>query len=879
MQTPFQRPLLRAKLALPPPQAMTLSRPRLLEMMSEALKHPLTLLCAPAGFGKSTLLSAWAHEAVDRPSVAWLGLDEDDNDPARFFDYLRSALRSAGIEIGGAAQASPVAGSPTPKDRMALLLDDLVELDHPVVLVLDDYHAIDNTEIDAALALLVEYVPDQLRMVITTRAAPQLPLSRWRARQWLTEIGTDQLRFTSDEAAAFLARSMGLTIDPKSVRKLAERTEGWVAGLQIAALSLQRHIQSQGAEDLSQVVAAFSGEHRHVMDYLAGEVMRRQGEDVHEFARSTCILDRFSAELCDAVTQRSDSRQLLARVERANLFLRRLDDHGRWFRYHQLFADYLRNSLENEEKTMLHQRASAWFEAQGLGQEAIKHALAARSESDAVRLFRNLVEEMLARGELPTLQSWLEMLPDSLVRQHQDLSGYKAWLLFMSGRAAEAQEYYALVNTAGAAGIQQEQPEIVFALHAFLAVNSDHPERAIELSHQALARQGNTTSFFRVWPLFYLGLGLLRSGQPKLAAEALRQALDLGWAFGHRMTALDALGHLAPLMCSQGQLREAQLLCREFLARCSPSDEAQAPISGLILVPLGMLAYERNKLDEAVELLQAGAAMCRRLGTVYHAVAGSCALARALHARGEREQAWNELAAAHELADRSRIPRRQRMVRVATAELQLREGNVDAAKHTIEVLGPALEPSAESQLLQSRLLLATGKTLPAMRMLGKMEDACRSRDETGTLITVHLLQALGHRANGGRRATLERLEKAVSLAASGGFVRPFLDVDSALTGILRQVAHAAPAFVNELLEFFRQPAPASASGGPSPAGLTPTQLEVLRLVSQGLGNQQIATQLVITVGTAKWHVSQIFEKLGVRNRSQAVAKARELSLL
>lgn len=880
MHTPVRRPLLKAKLALPPTPPMSLSRPRLLELMSEALKRPLTLLCAPAGFGKSTLLSGWANEAVDRPAVAWLGLDEDDRDPARFFDYLLAALHSAGLDVARTASVSlSGAGSPSPKDRMTSLLDDLAELNDPVVLVLDDYHAIDNPDLDAALAFLVEHTPEQLRVVVATREEPRLPLSRWRTRQWVTEIGIDQLRFTLDEAAAFLARSMGLAMGAESVRTLAARTEGWVAGLQLAALSLQRHVESEGTARLAQVVAAFSGEHRYVIDYLAAEVMGQQQQAVRDFVRQTCILDRFSAELCDAVGQRSDSRQMLARVERANLFLRRLDDQGRWFRYHPLFADFLRNSLAESEKVQLHGRASAWFESQGLGQEAIKHALAAHSETDTVRLFRGLVEDMLARGELPTLLSWLDMLPADLVRQHMDLAGYKAWLLFMAGRTAEAEDYYSLSNATEATSGPHEQLAIVFALQAFLAVTSDDPGRAIELSQQALDRLGSTTSFFRVWALFYQGLGLLRTGQSRRAAGVLRQALDLGWAFGHRMTALDALGHLAPLMSAQGQLREAQLLCSESLARCSHSDEEQAPISGLILVPMGMLAYERNELGEAVELLETGTALCRRLGNLYHTLAGTCSLAKVHHARGARERAWSALAAARDLADRSRIPRRQRMVRIATADLELREGNVDAARRTVEDLGSAVESSAEAQLLHARVLLASGQTLAAMRVLGILETSCRNQGQLGTLVVVHLLQALGHRDNGGRVAVLNRLEQAVSLAASGGHVRPFLDADASLAGLLRHVSHAAPAFVNGLIELSRRPAPSHVPVEPPGAGLTPTQLDVLRLVSQGLGNQQIATELAITLGTAKWHVSQIFEKLGVRNRAQAIAKARELKLL
>lgn len=852
---------------------MSLSRPRLIALLNDALQRPLTLLCAPAGFGKSTLLSGWATEAVDRPALAWLTMDEDDNDPARFFAGLRAALRSAGADIGRSA-APPLseAGAPSAKDQMSALLEDVFDLDHIVVLVLDDYQAIDHEGIDVSLAYLIDHLPDTLRVVVSTRQAPRLPLSRWRARQWVTEIGPDQLRFTADEAGQFLARTMGLALDAESVRTLATRSEGWVAGLQIAALSLQQLIRDEGSARVAQVVGAFSGEHRHVIDYLAAEVMRQQPQEIQDFVRETCILDRFSAELCDAVTGRSDSRRLLAQVERSNLFLHRLDDQGRWFRYHQLFADYLRNGVDDVQRAEGHRRASAWFESRQMGQEAILHALAARREDDVVRLLRGLVEGMLARGELTTLLGWLDMLPPSLVRGNHDLAGYKAWLLYMSGRAAEAEDYLSPAAT-------QAPSSIMFALQAFLALNSDDPGRAVELSRHALERLTHTTSFFRILALFYQGVGFLRSGRPGPAVDVLRQSVDLGWAFGHRMAALDALGHLAPLMSAQGQLRQAELLCRDSLARCTSSDESQAPVSGLILVPLGMLAYERNALQSALDQLEAGTALCRRLGYGYHSLAGACALARTWHASGARQNAWNALAVARDLADSSHIARRQRMVALTTADLQLREGNVDAACRTLDGLDSAPEASIETGLLRSRLLLATGEPLAAMRLLGTIDAQCRSLGLHGTLVTVQLLQAMGHRANGGRDAALRRLEEAVSLAASGGYLRPFLDADPALAGLLRHVSQAAPAFVAELLDVVRSPATPRAESEPAVDQLTPTQLEVLRLVGQGLGNQQIAAKLMITVGTAKWHVSQIFDKLGVRNRAQAVAKAREAKFI
>jgi LuxR family maltose regulon positive regulatory protein len=877
MLSPNHRPLLKAKLARPLAPRMSLSRPRLLALLSEAIHRPFTLLCAPAGFGKSSLLSTWAAEATHQPISAWLVLDDEDNDPARFFEYIHGALRAAGVDIGGlAAPAHPGAASPSAKDRMAVLLDDLADLTQPVMLVLDDYHLVHSAELDAALSFLVEHAPENFCLVMATRETPRLPLARWRSKEWMSEIGASQLRFTQEESAAYLSRCLRLTIDAPSLEALATRTEGWVAGLQMAGLSLQRHVEVEGGARLAQVVSAFNGEHSHVIEYLAAEVMRLQSCEINDFVRKVCVLDRFSAELCDALTERSDSHLMLVAVERGNLFLQRLDDHGRWFRFHQLFADFLRNGLAPSEAIALHRKASAWFEACGRGPEAMKHALAARSEHDAVRLFRLQVEDLLARGELPTLLSWLEMLPPALVRQHQDLAAYKAWLLFMSGRTTEAMEYHGVATALGEQSNRPEPPEILFSLQAFIAINSDQPELAIELSEQALRRLGNTTSFFRLWPLFYSGLGLLRMGSTRQAADVLRQAVDLAWSFGHRLTALDALGHLIPLMSAQGQLREAKLLCQEFLSQCSPSDEAHAPISGLLLIPMGMLAYERNELREAIEWLEVGTGLCKRLGSVFHALAGTCALARAYHASGMRDDAWNAVAAARELADRSRNPRRRRAVFVVSADLHLREGNVDAARLALEEVGPALEVAIEAQLLRARVLLSAGETLAGMRTLVGIEDACRQQGQLGTLISVLLLQAIGHRANGGRAATVERLDKAVSLAASGGYLRPFLDADTELTPLLRHTSLGGSAFVEELLRSARQPQVAStAVPEAAPMQLTRTQLEVLLLIGKGLGNQQIAEQLVITVGTAKWHVSQIFEKLGVRNRSQAVAKARE----
>ena len=874
-------PLIKTKIATPPLRPHTVIRQRLLELMEEAVTRPLTLVSAPAGFGKTTLISSWLNETGRQPRTAWLSLDSDDSDPIHFVFYLTAALQAVEPRVGRA----PVflLGSqkmPGPTDLVSLMLNELTEAGEPIVLVLNDYHALRNDEVDACVGSLVERMPEKVRMIVSTREEPSLPLARWRALELVYEIGREELRFSDDEAMTFLHETMGLDMDAKAVRTLETRTEGWIAALQMAALSMRSRGRGAASIPEAQVPAAFSGRHRYLVDYLASEVMKDQSEETRSFLRRTSILDRFCAALCDALSGRTDGEAQLARLDQRNMFLVRLDDDRQWYRYHQLFADYLRSGLAETEQHELHLIASAWFEANGFGEEAIKHALAADDVDASVRLIRAQAENTLARGQIPTVLSWLRELPESTLRANPDLAGYKAWLLYMRGQSSEAESYAAALARSDGR-VQPASPHLgkLLSFQTFLALNWSDPQEAIPLGDQALASLGEDASFFHAYVLCMKGQAQSLTYDRRSAVETLRRAVALARQLGNQFMAHDALGHLALVLNAQGQLREALLLCRNAADEAVDAEEHPLPIAGLVHIPLGALLYEVDELAPARQSLTTGINLCEQLGMVYFRVVGKCALAKLQHTSGESNDAWSTLAAARAVSDRPESPRRQRLVAVTTAELQLREGNLEAAVRTLEdarkLSGSPLE---QESMLQARLLLAQRSPSAAWKILSALEESALRQRSDGSLIAIHILQALCKRSLNQPSGAQEHLVSAVSLAASAGYRRLFLDEGANLTPMLEQVRHVAPAFVTSLL------APPTPEKGARPAGplverLSKIEVEILALLDKGMTNQEIANRLSLTVGTTKWRMNQIFGKLQVRNRIEALARARQLRLL
>lgn len=895
-------PILTTKLSIPPKRPDWIVRLRLLNQLDKGLGRKLTLISAPAGSGKTTLAASWLHGLGGRKQgaarIAWLSLDQEDNDPVRLLAHLVAALQKLDPKLGQAVQAY----LKTPhglnlNHLMTLLINDLAQPAEPgtnhkprqSILALDDYHLITQGGLQTALAFFLENVPPHFHVVIATREEPALPLPRLRVRREMTEIRPQDLRFTSDETVAFLKRTMGLALAAEEMRLLEDHTEGWVAGLQMAALSLRGRETAENAELQTLQPAwpqeAFGSGGRDIIDYLAAEVLRQQPEEIRAFLRQTAILDRFNASLCEAVTGRSDGQFVLTYLERANLFLIPLDEQHQWYRYHHLFADFLRTELKELEQQALHVLASRWHEVHGSMPEAIKHAQAGRDHETAVRLIRRGAEEACRVGAYSSLLGWVNALPEKVVRAHSDLLVHKGWILYLRGEIVTGEAYAALA-------VANERPEAL-PLHrgmlqgflAYLAINRDEPAQAVKFAEAALTFLSDSESFYRTTALSHLGQAQRLIGDRQAAIHTLRQTIALGQRLGHHLPTLEALGYLALLLYQQGNLREAISSCEQAARQFLDAHGHPLPVAGFIYVPLGMLYYEINDLPRAYYHLTTGIALCQQMGTVYATLAGQRTLIKLHYAQGELEAAWEVLAAAREMAEPSENQRRIRTVTAIRAELQLRQGQTAAAALTLSSL-PALAAgrSEQENLTYARLLLAQDQPQAAADLLRQIELIARQQGRQGSLIAVYLLQALTQRALQQPEAARACLEQAICLAAPEGYRRPFLDEGAAIAALLPRSQQVAPAFVVNLLEAFAKHSngehPASAvAKQPLVEPLSETQRTILRLVADGLSNRNIAARLAITEGTTKWHLNQIYGKLSVGSRTQAVAQARQLNLL
>lgn len=875
-----QQALVNAKISIPAPGPHTIARPRLADELREGLRRPLTLVTAPAGFGKTTMVADVLRSEAGRFDVAWLSLDAEDRHLIRFLYHLVAAVQSAVPNVGRA----PVfligrLQLPAASDLLTALLSELAETSRDIVVVLDGYHAVSSPEIDAAVAFLVDHLPAQLRLVLISREVPPLPLARWRLQQRLSEIGLESLRFSTGESARFLTAAIGLALPEDLLRTLERKTEGWIAGLQMAALSLQHSADDASMTSFAQRVEAFGGEHRHVLDYLAEEVFNRQPQEIRDFLRRTSALDRLCAPLCDAVTGGNNSRNLLTRLEQANMFLMRLDENRQWFRYHPLFAEFLRAGCGTEEQQRQHLQTSRWYEANKFEEEAIRHAFAARDFPATVRLLRDFADKVLARGELSKLRSWLDELPDDLVRTHSDLACYKAWTLSLAGRTAEGQPYAALARELESDAEPLHRRGMLAAIHAYIALSWGDPNDAVTLAKQALARLGDCASFFRVYAHSLLGQAQALAGERVAATATLSKGVQLGQQLDNHFMTVDTMGALIPMMIGQGKLREARAMCQKAISRFVDAKDSPAPVAALLYIRLGIIDHEQNDLESARYRLLTGIELSRQLGMVFYALLGLRALAKLQHVCGERDAAWDTLAEASEIAQRPESARRARLIALVIAELQLREGNVDGAMRTLdETRALPCAGGEEEDLLAARIYLARHQSTRALNILGTLEKNAEREGFHGSLIVIRILQALCRKAAGEKAAAVRSLSAAVSLAAPGGYRRVFLDEGRAVAELLSETRHVDPGFVNRLLESFaldEETLPSSALQ----QSLSRMEREILKLLNLGLTNQQIGEKLGITVSTTKWYLTQMFGKLNVRNRTQAIARARQLGLL
>lgn len=899
-------PLLVTKLHAPRLRTRMVSRTNLLEQLQQGVEGPLTLISASAGFGKTTLLAQWLQESS--MPTAWLSLESEDNDPTCFLSYLIAALQTLDAQVGVTALAllhTPY--PPSPESVLAILINDLMDRGGgDVALVLDDYHAITSTPIQQGMAFLLEHLPPCLHLILASRTDPPLPLARLRARGQITELRAAELRFDTVEAGTFLRTVMGLNLEASVVAALESHTEGWIAGLQLAALSLQ------GRDDVSTFLEAFAGSHCYVFDYLSEEVLTRQSTPVQQFLLHTCILDCFSGPLCDVMTGQKGSQAMLEELERANLFVVALDDKRDWYRYHHLFVQVLRRHLQQREPTLLpvlHQRASAWYEQHEQPAEAVQHALAIPDVELAARLIEPIALPITFQGQLYTVLGWLSALPEALVRTRPFLCLYYARLLMYSNQfeAAEVRLQEA------EAGIREEMPAEqirailggVLSIRAGFAYFAGDIPHAISLAHQTLALLPTSMVLPRASAIVYASSAYLMSGDVTPAVEhEVAEAVVLIRLSGNVFSAVLSICLLAQLHVLQGKLRQAVATYAQVV-QVIPRPEVLQTACSILSFHFGPgdLLREHNQLEEAEQRLMRGMELVN--GTVaiepFVAMLGYPALARVQQARGNTHAAFATLDALARLAEQRHLPSyvvtRGEAVR---AQLELALGHLAAAIRWADTSGLSLQdsnvpyPRESEYLILARARIAQGREEQAgpllqqvLQLLDQLQASAEVNMRMGSVLEILVLRALALAAQGDHTTALATLERALVQAASEGYIRLFVDEGAPMQALLRRVqvqAHSAvPQYLVTLLAAFGETLPVGrASLMPHSNGLleplTEREREVLHLLLEGASNREIAQRLVLSVNTVKRHVYNLCSKLGVQSRSKALVLARELPL-
>ncbi len=936
--------LLATRLYARPSRANLVPRPRIARLLDSGLSAPLTLVSAPAGFGKTTLLAAWLQERPQRSG--WLTLDGADNDPARFLSYLIAALQGA---VPGVADdlLAPLRDlqPPAAEEVVAALVNELAAAPDPVVLVLDDYHAITSPAVHGAVAYLLEHLPPSLHLVIATRSDPPIPIARLRARGLVVEVRADDLRFTADEAAAFLSQTMGLALSSDQVAALDERCEGWIAGLQMAALSLR------GREDVDGFVQAFAGTHRFIMDYLLEEVLGREPEEVQAFLLQTAILTRLSGPLCDAVTGTSGGQEMLEGLERRNLFVVPLDDERRWYRYHHLFADLLQARLHRSGPgpvAGLYARAGEWCEREGLVAEAVGYALAARDYQRAARLIAGYWPVAAANGEVEIVWSWLSALPADVVRNSAPLGAAYCWVLWLRGQMDLIEEHLADAERAASElaapdgpGPRDEDQAVVPALLAALrstvaryhedyGAASAHAERALALAPGNLPPLADAR--LRALILMTLASAYDGAGDLEKAAEAQAETTRCARLGKSASGLAGSIYRMSGLLRVLGRLREAVEACREALRFVEEQGMARLPAAGILHVVMGELLLEHNDLEGAESHLSRGAELGRWSGRMDAARNAAPALARL---RLARHDVGGALAAVDEAeaALGEQVPALARAGLLALrATILLRHGSLSeaaqCAEGAVRLAGGDRGQTGEAVALAAcRVRLAQCTPGEAVAELSCSLAVAEGSGRLGTALELRILRSLALARRGDAEAAHADLQRALALAEPQGYVRLFLDEGEPLARLVAELRELgelrgerglreqrgaselqgsgerreptgaqAPsrAYLDRLLSAFaltkaaRPFSPLSSSAPVSSVSplsspllepLSERELQVLRLMAEGLTNQQIAARLIVALGTVKAHVHNISGKLAALNRAHAVARARELGLL
>jgi LuxR family maltose regulon positive regulatory protein len=910
--------LLTTKQSIPAPRARLVLRQRLIDRLNAGFEHRLTVISAPAGFGKTTLLSEWAR-SCNQP-VAWISLEASDNDPARFMAYLAAAMNSlvmtpATPELDPLSSVAPSSG----ETYLTTLLNRLVaagaQTGQHYALLLDDYHTITNEAIHQGMAFVVSHQPACLHLYIATRTDPPLHLARLRARGQLNELRQDDLRFTLEESTEFLHQVMRLDLTRNGIAALAERAEGWVAGLQLAAISLQ------GRKDPNDEIASFRGSHHYVLDYLLEEVLYQQPPDIQEFLVRTSILEQLSAALCQAVVSSQseqskssspgavsssagrlslDCQATLEYLERANLFVSPVDGQRHWYRYHHLFADFLRARLEHQTpgaSAILHQRAADWYQRQGMMDEAIEHALSAQAFDQVALLVEQAAISTLQLSQVLTLKRWIEAIPEKWLNTRPALFLYHAWTLLLSGQDLET----VLARLALADQHPEAIPGQALVMRSFITVFQGKMTSAYEQSQLALQQLPPEEMFFRSIVSWLMGASQAWGGNLREGIRALDEAIQMSIQSGNIMMAVVAMSNQAEMLMHLGDLYQARERFTQALQLAIDSQGRPLPIAGIAMIGLGDLEREWNHLETAERLVTQGIELTHRWGQI-GAFDGYIALARLHQARGNADAAKQAILDGLSVAERFDISTLDNLlIGVYQTQLWIAQGELQHAESWAQErlasrsqdLNQTPDDPFYAFMLDLEhttlawLRIAQGRYGDALALLERLlENAVRYGRVTGQ-IQVHILRALALNALGQQKEALSELTHAMTLGEPHSHLRTFLDFGPALVHLLQEAARQRPSssYAHRLLEAEQQAKPALSSATDRPPGsnltepLSEREIEVLRLLAAGLSNQEIGEELFLATSTIKTHINHLYRKLQAEKRTQAVARGRELGLL
>ena len=910
-------PILATKLFVPPSHADVVPRPHLTRRLNHCLgigvafRCKLTLVSAPAGFGKTTLISSWLKETG--LTAAWLSLDVNDSDLTRFFTYLVAALQTAVPTLG--QQTQNLLESPQPVPTPSLLttfLNELAAVPDKLILVLDDYHVVDESAIDEALAFMLDHLPPQMHLVITTREDPLLPLSRLRVRGQLNELRAADLRFTGEETAVFLQKIMGLNLTADEITSLETRTEGWIAGLQLAALSMQ------GRTDIHGFIQAFAGDNRYIVDYLVEEVLQRQPAAVRSFLLQTAILDRLSGSLCEAVTGQASGSQQLKMLEQGNLFVISLDDRRHWYRYHHLFADVLLAHMlreQPEQLPILHHRACQWYKENGLLADAVRHAFAANDLACVADLAELAWPNMDRNRESTTWLGWVAKLPDEVVRVRPVLNANYAWALLDGGELEAAEGRLQLaeqwlddekkthnVPLAEITSADKEQlqmlPATIAAARTYLALALDDMPGTVKHARRALSLIPEEDYHRRGTPAALLGLAAWASGDLDEAYHSFSEAMTSYQKAGNILFAITGTYIRADIRLAQGRLHEAIKVYEQALQLAQ--EQGEPPLRGTAELHLGLseLHWEQGNVAAASHHLQKSEGLSEQAALPRWREQWCLAQARVKWAQGDLPGALELLEEAERLYIRGPVPD-VRPIAALRAQVWAAQGNLAAALAWVREQGLSAEDQlgylrefeqitlARVRLAQYRHSQETGLLDEAITLLARLRQAAEDGGRMGSAIEILVQQALAYEAQDNLPQALALLERALALAEPEGYVRIFTDEGQPMVRLLTQAAEQAilPDYARTLLAAFAAEWPAPAAQPAPPATqplfepLSERELEVLQLVAEGLSNRQIAERLYLALSTVKGHNRIIYDKLQVKRRTEAVARARELGLL